>query len=232
MRRTAGADPVLAAIRPVLSGPILLGVGYATASAGAVAEIVNARYDLPGPVTCALLNRGFNDTYRVAAGAGERFVFRLSGHRARGPADVAAETAFLAHLDATGVPVAAPVPTRDGALFTMAAMPDGPRAAVVFRYADGRPPDLDSPEDARVQGVTLAQIHNASDGFADRAAGRFRLDADHLLHSQVAAVQALDLDAAEPMRDFLALATRLADALGRIDCQVVAYAVPWGYCTG
>lgn len=167
-------------------------------------------------MTCALLNRGFNDTYRVTTNAGGRYVLRLSGHRARGPADVAAETAFLAHLDMAGVPVAAAVPTRDGALFTMAAMPDGPRAAVVFRYAHGRRPGLDAPDDARVQGVTLARIHDASDGFAGRAAGRFRLDADHLLHSQVAAVQTLDLDAAQQIRDFLALGARLADALGRV----------------
>ena len=47
----------------------------------------------------------------------------VSGHRARGPADIEAEIAFLAHLASTDVPVAAAVPTRDGVLFTSAALP-------------------------------------------------------------------------------------------------------------
>ncbi len=115
-------------------------VSYATASAEAVAALVAALCDIAGPLTCALLSRGFDDNSMVSTDGGERFVLRLSGHRARGPADVAAETAFLGHLDAAGVPVAAAVPTRDGAPFTAAVLPDGPRAAVLFCYADGRRP--------------------------------------------------------------------------------------------
>ena len=116
----------------LIDGLIPLPVSYATASAEAVASLLAAHYDLRGPLTCALLNRGFNDTYAVVTDAGERFVLRLSGHRARGPADVAAETTFLAHLDAAGVPVAAAVPTRDGALFTTAVLPDGRHPTVLF----------------------------------------------------------------------------------------------------
>jgi Ser/Thr protein kinase RdoA (MazF antagonist) len=153
----------------------------------------------------------------IGTDRGERFVLRLSGHRARGPADVAAETAFLAYLEAAGVPVAAAMPTRDGALFTTAVLPDGPHAAVLFRHAEGRRPDLDAPEDARVQGVTLARIHQIADGFPDREAGLYRLTVDHLLHRQVNAILALDLDAPQARRDLLALSARLDDALGRID---------------
>jgi len=68
---------------------------------------------------------------------GERFILRLSGRQRRGPADVAAETAFLAYLDGAGVPVSAAIPTREGALFTSATLPDGPREAVLFRFVDG-----------------------------------------------------------------------------------------------
>lgn len=197
--------------------PVPLPVSYATASAEAVGDLVAARYDLHPPLRCALLRRGFNDSYLVGTDTGERFVLRVSGRRARGPADVAAETEFLAHLDAAGVPVAAAVPTRDGALFTTAVLPDGPRAAVLFRHAGGRPPEPDSPEDARRQGATLARVHDAADGFPGREAGRYRLDLDHLLRRQVAAVLALNLDAPQALRDLQALATRLSDALGRVD---------------
>jgi len=195
----------------------ILPVSYATASAEAAASLIAEYYALRGPLTCALLHRGFNDSYSVNTEAGERFVLRLSGHRARGPADVAAETAFLAYLAAAEVPVAAAVPTQDGALFTTAVLPDGPRPAVLFHYAEGRRPGLDEPGDARVQGVTLARIHRAADGFSSRKEGRYRLDLDHLLHRPVQATLALDLGAPKARRDLAALSTRLASAVDCID---------------
>lgn len=199
------------------SGSTVLPVSYATASADAVAAFAARHYDLGGPPACALLNRGFNDTYALRTDAGGRFVLRLSGRRARGPADVASETEFLAYLDAAGVPVAPAVPARGGALHATALLPDGPRAAALFRYAEGRRPDLDAAGDARVQGVTLAQLHQAADWYPGREAGRYRLDLDHLLHRKVAAILALGLDAPQARRDLGELAARLAEAVGRTD---------------
>ena len=178
---------------------------------------VAERFDLDGRLDCTLLSRGFNDSYAITTEAGARCVLRLSGHRARGPADVAAETAFLAYLDAAGVPVAAALPARNGALFTVALLPDRPRPAVLFRHAGGRAPGLDAPEDARAQGITLARLHDAADRYPDRMRGRYRLDLDHLLHREVATVLALGLDAPQARRDLLALQSRLADAVARLD---------------
>ena len=192
-------------------------VAYATASAAAVEDLVAAQFGLEGPLACRLLNRGFNDCFAVRTGAGERFVLRLSGQRARGPADVAGETAFLAALDRAGVLVAAAVPRRDGALCASADLPDGTRAAVLFRWAEGRRPDLDSAADARAEGRTLARLHDAADAWPDRAAGRQRLDVDHLLRRPLAAIAALDIDAAATQRDLAAFAERLAEAVGRRD---------------
>ncbi len=160
-----------------------LPVSYATASAEAVIAFVAEHYGLHGALTCALLNRGFNDVYLVDTNAREQFVLRLAGRRARGPADVEAETAFLAYLEA----------------------------------ADGRPPDLDDPNDARIQGITLAQLHQAADGYPGWEAGRHRLNLDHLLHRQVAAVLALGLNTPKALRDLLAVAARLAEAVARLD---------------
>ena len=192
----------------------MLAASYATPAAEAVRDFAVARYDLGDGVRCALLNRGFNDTYLMRARAGRRFVLRVSGNRARGPADVAAETAFLAYLDGAGVPVAAPVAARDGALFTQAVLPDGLRPVVLFRYAEGRRPELDGAGDARAQGVTLARLHQAAEGYPERDAGHQRLDLDHLLHRPVAAVLALELEAAQAGRDLMALASRLANRVG------------------
>src|SRR6266700_574687 len=84
---------------------------------------VSAHYDLPGSIECKLLLRGWNDTFEIRTKDGERFIFRISKRRARGDADVASETAFLAYLDSEGIPVAAAVPVRDGSLFTSALFP-------------------------------------------------------------------------------------------------------------
>jgi Ser/Thr protein kinase RdoA (MazF antagonist) len=193
-----------------------LRVTYATATADAVAAFVAARYDLPAPLQCSLLQRGFNDSFAIRAADQTRYIFRMSGRRRRGDADVDAETRFLAYLDSAGVPVATAVPNRDGPLFCAAVMPEGPRPVVLFRHAEGRPPKLDAPEDARAQGITLARLHAAAESFPDLEAGRYRLDLDHLLHRQVAAVNELKDVKEESRRYFSELASRLDASVGAL----------------
>ena len=151
----------------------LLRVTYSTAAADAVAAFVGAGYDLPEPLECILLRRGFNDCFAISAPNEARYVFRVSGRR-RGDADVDTETRFLAYLDSVGVPVATAVPTRDGSLFCELPLAEGSRPAVLFRYAEGRPPKTDALENARAQGMTLARIHTAAETFPNREAGRYR----------------------------------------------------------
>jgi Ser/Thr protein kinase RdoA (MazF antagonist) len=161
--------------------------------------------------------RGFNDSYLIRTETSDRFVLRISGLRSRGPADVAAETEFLQYLHAAGVPVAAPVATRDGVLFTAAMLPDGQRPVVLFHYAEGRRPEVDDPIDARAQGVTLAGIHDCADGFPGRSGGQYRLDLDFLLHRQVAAISALKSATSEVKDELAALAARLDRGVRRLD---------------
>ncbi len=197
---------------------------HSTASAASVAQLVQQEYDLGATLECRLLNRGFNDVYALRTPAG-RSIVRLSGQRRRRPADVATETAFLAHLDAAGVPVAAAVPARDGRLFAMADAPEGKRAVVVFRPAAGRPPHLDAPEDAHAHGVTLARIHAATASF-QAPPGRDRLDVTHLVHRPMAAVSALD--ALSP-----ATGEYLAQAASRLAAAVTAQdGLAWTWCHG
>ncbi|MGO7426194.1 phosphotransferase, partial [Rhizobium ruizarguesonis] len=94
---------------------------------------MHRHYPLAGPVSCRMLQRGLNDVYLALGRNGERYVFRLSHRRARGPADVKTETAFLAHLSQSGVSVAAPIATREGSLFVEGDAPEGVRQAVLFR---------------------------------------------------------------------------------------------------
>jgi Ser/Thr protein kinase RdoA (MazF antagonist) len=200
---------------------------YSTPLADAVADFVSTHYDLPGSIECTLLLRGWNDTFEVRTKDGERFIFRISKRRARGDADVASETAFLAYLDSQGIPVAAAIPGRDGSLFTSAYFPEGQRSAVLFRYAEGRPSQARrSAADARANGVTLARIHDAAGGFAAADKGRYRLDSDHLLHRPLGYILALE-DLSDSVR------TGLADVTGRLSSALARWdGLSWTRCHG
>ena len=204
-----------------------LPVLYSTPLAGAVADFVSTHYDLPGSIECKLLHRGCNDIFEVRATDAERFIFRISKRRARGDTDVASETAFLAHLDGEGIPVAAAVPLRDGSLFTSAVFPEGQRPAVLFRYAEGRPSQArGSAADARANGVTLARIHDVAGGFAAGDKSRHRLDSDHLLHRPLSHISALD-DLSDSAR------TGLADLTARLSGTLAEYdGLSWTHCHG
>lgn len=204
-----------------------LPVLYSTPLAGAVADFVSTHYDLPGSIECKLLRRGWNDTFEIRTKDGERFVFRISKRRARGNADVASETAFLAYLDSEAIPVAAAVPLRDGSLFTSVFLPEGQRPAVLFRYAEGRPSQAgSSAADARANGVTLARIHDVAGGFAAGNKGRYRLDRDHLLQRPLSAILALE-DLSDSVRTGLVdLVARLSGALAERD------GLSWTRCHG
>jgi Ser/Thr protein kinase RdoA (MazF antagonist) len=202
-------------------------VVYSTPRADAVADFISTHYDLATPVECKLLNRGLNDTFEVRAGGGERYIFRVSARRARGDADVASETAFLGFLNSQGIPVAAAVPMRDGALFTSALFPEGRRPAVLFRHAEGRPSKArESFADARANGVTLARIHDAAHGFASGDKSRYRLDCDHLLHRPLSFILAI-----EGLGD--SVRTGLIDLTGRLSAAVAKRdGLSWTYCHG
>lgn len=204
-----------------------LPVVYSTPSAEAVADFVSTHYDLPSSIECKLLYRGWNDIFEVRTSGEARFIFRISKQRARGDADVASETAFLAYLDGAGIPVAAAIPMRDGALFTSTFFPEGRRPAVLFHYAEGRPSRArSSAADARANGATLARIHDAAAGFDAGDRGSYRLDRDHLLQRPLSWILAMD-DLSGSVR------TGLVDLTGRL-CSALAErdGLSWTRCHG
>ncbi len=198
---------------------------YTTCRAETIAHFVGEHYALPAPHACRMLNRGFNDTYLLTAATGERYVFRLSHRRARGAADVSTETDFIRHLAQSGVPVAAPVPARDGALFVRGAAPEGVREGVLFRALDGRTPEMASVADARANGVTLAMVHDAATPYR-AAAPLYRLDLDHLLRRPLARIQefrrVIDAEAS----------TGLDEIAARTAARIESLDLTWTHCHG
>jgi len=199
---------------------------YTTCRAETIARFVTEHYALALPLDCRLLNRGFNDIYLVVTATKERYVFRLSHHRARGVADVRTETDFMAHLARSGVPIAVPVPTRDGALFVRGRSPEGSREGVLFRALEGRAPDAASMADARANGVTLAMLHNAAESHC-ASEPLYRLDLDHLLRRPLARVQEFrSMVDAGASNDLENIAARTAARIESFD------GLTWTHCHG
>ncbi|MBY5780732.1 phosphotransferase [Rhizobium leguminosarum] len=186
---------------------------YSTPQVAAIEQFIHQHYPLAGPVSCRMLQRGLNDVYLAVASNGERYVFRLSHRRARGPADVKTEMAFLAHLSQSGVPVAAAIPTREGSLFLQGDAPEGVRQAVLFQAIEGRKPDAADAGDARANGTTLALMHNAAETFQPDGS-LYRLDLEHLLHRPLARiVDSGVVEDAEVRSDLEDIAARTAQAI-------------------
>ena len=199
---------------------------YSTPQIEAIERFINKHYALAEPVHCRMLHRGLNDVYLVIGSNGERHVFRLSHRRARGPADVKTETAFLTHLSQSGVPVAAPVPTRDGFLFLQGYAPEGAREGVLFRAIEGRKPDATDAGDVWANGKTLALLHNAAETFSSDEA-LYRLDLEHVLHRPLARIRdsgiVEDSEVHSDLENIAARTGRAIEAFGNLT---------WTYCHG
>lgn len=155
-------------------------------SAAALQAELLPDYDIGPPSACVLLARGQNDSYFVTAQA-SRYILRVYRAGWRSPPEIGYELDALAHLARKGVPVAAPVPRRDGGLVRTLLAPEGERHAVLFGYAPGGDPAR-SVEHSRRYGGALAAIHAATDDFQSRHE-RPPLDLRHLLERPLAALR-------------------------------------------
>ena len=209
-----------------------LDVVYSTLSAPAIAALVEQHYGLGAIAACHLVKRGFNDVYVLTTIDGTRWIARLADLRARGPSNIAYETAFIAHLKACGLTVSAAVPGNDGALWREVAAPEGARAFAVFEFLSGQIPVRTvnlvdhaerALEDLKALGASHARMHEAGLCYAGPPS-LFRLEADHLLRAPLARLlgsPGLDPDVRE---GFAAIGQRLERELTAVapDLSIVA----------
>ncbi|WP_117194078.1 phosphotransferase enzyme family protein [Rhizobium terrae] len=199
---------------------------YSTPQTEAIERFIQEQYAIAAPVHCRLLHRGLNDVYLTTDSNGERYVFRLSHVRARGRADVETETAFLDYLSQAKVPVAAPIPTHDGTLYTKGRAPEGVREGVLFQAIAGREPNGMDAGDARANGKTLALMHNAAETFPSGGA-QYRLDLEHLLHRPLGRIRDSGIvEDAKVLSDLEEIASRTANAIEAFG------SLTWTFCHG
>lgn len=181
------------------------------------------RYPLRQPLRCVLLARSLNDSYLVEASEG-RFVLRVYRAGWRTDAEVAYEVALLRHLDAAGIRVTAPIPTRSGEFVWTVSAPEGPRPAVLFTYAaGGRPGD---PYPGGAYGRALAELHAALDDFTSPAP-RSGLDWTHLVEEPLTAIRSF-----VGRRDVSEYVERVAAALHRRIDELDRAGLDTGACHG
>jgi Ser/Thr protein kinase RdoA (MazF antagonist) len=204
----------------------VIAVTHSIISADAVLAEVAWAYALGAPLACDLLQAGPNDTYLVATRDG-RYIARVYGARWRSPSDIAYELDLLVHLAGKGVPVAAPVPGKDGSLTHALAAPEGCRQLVVFAYAEGVPLSWGDDAHCRLAGRLAAMVHGAADGFASPHARR-PLDLGYLIDAPLAALRPFLAHRPDDWRYLEALATRLRARAA----AAAAAGLDWGICHG
>ncbi len=205
--------------------PDVLPAIYTNVAGEVIGGVVGELYELGPVVRCQLIIRGNNDVYAVRTADGGRYIARLSHQRARGPSNVAYETALLAFLKEAGAPVAAAIPARDGRLWRLLQAWEGERAFAVFEHLPGRPAGVD-PADAAAQGQALAQIHRDAASF-DGAPSLYENDLDAILR--------------QPMRRLMDvpylkddLRARIEHVAGRVEARLTPLLdrLDWRICHG
>jgi Ser/Thr protein kinase RdoA (MazF antagonist) len=184
-------------------------------------------WDLPEPVGVELIRRGFNDHYRVKAGD-ENFILRAyqnGKYYVSGRQDYLAELEVLAFLKGEGIPVAAPIPRRDGSLLHDLEREGRTRYLALLEVAPGEEMRGMDSRPVEELGLLVGRLHAALDRYPGRA-DRHTLDErelidlpDEILSRQLAA-RGFDVgyiaDLAARLRERTATLTRQPGAWGLI----------------
>lgn len=186
---------------------------HTTAATASVARWVEQHYGLPVQ-QCHLIRRGLNDNYALRSIDGKRYVVRLYSIRPRGDFNVHFEMSFLAHLEANGVGVAAPVQTAKGCTHVQLQFPEGLRAMALFLHAEGAIPD--SLEDFELTGHVLANIHRAAHDYTGPPS-RYTLNGHHLAGRTFDYLRIYPELATELLETYRQLVIHLLDELAEVE---------------
>ncbi|KIQ34686.1 hypothetical protein RT97_06575 [Variovorax paradoxus] len=184
-------------------------VAQSTPTAAGIAMLVERHYDMGKVVDSEFLRRSFNQVYRLRFADGRRVVARLCAERPRGAPNVFFEAAALAHWARQGCAVSRCLPAASGEVAIQVALPEGPRALMLFEFLDGEFTG-DSNEDIGAFARGLAALHIAGRTY-DGPASAYRLDLDYLLLRPLQELLHATTMTAELRPHFESLARRLHD---------------------
>ncbi len=196
-----------------------------------VLEIVRAHYSLDAPQTCRLIRRGFNDHYQVTAG-NTQYIFRayLNGKYYIDSAEAFQfEVDLVDYLHKRKMPVAYPVPRKDGDLLGWAATPLGERATALFSYALGEEISKDSLTTAqRLElGKTVATFHLTANSFHSEHR-RYHLNLKYLVEEPLRLIAQQDNDKIQEILASLQPISALVDAVKSLTTDGDEYGIIHG----
>ena len=221
----AGSKPAF--LKDTAGSAEVLPVTYSTLSPKALATHVLSKYSLHDPVQCEYMYRGLNDNYLVRDSR-TKYVLRVYRHNWRDLRDIQAETELIQFLRAEGVGVSFPVPDKAGGMIQEIAAPEGLRYAVLFSYAEGRPPlPQITMEHSRAAGRELARMHRATINMR-LGNNRCHLDTTSLLFTSFHAIKPFLEESREDLQKLDDVVAKLAVKFERISLDNLAS----GICHG
>ena len=134
--------------------------GYSTLSAEALAVFVSHQYDLP-VTECSLFLRGVGDTYLLSE-SDTRYILRVYRSDQRTLQQIEAEVALLDACRTAGVSVSYGIADKQGRVVQTIHAIEGPRHAVLFSYAAGKPHLILTDRQLRATGSEMARFHHVS----------------------------------------------------------------------
>lgn len=150
--------------------PIQIARSFVAASA--LADRIEAEFDLGGRVNCKLFSKMLrtqdNDHYLVTTSEGAKYVARVyqEGTKlGRQESDYLYELDWLLFLKEQGLPVSYPIEKRSGEYLSALQAPEGKRYYALFSLAKGSSLSIKDEEQLWIMGKNIAQIHLASNEF-------------------------------------------------------------------
>jgi Ser/Thr protein kinase RdoA (MazF antagonist) len=212
-------------IFPVTNSHFVLPSICSVLDPASLVAVVASAFDLGTIHACTFIRYGLNHTYALYTSQGP-YILRIYTHGWRTPAEIQYELDLVTFLHQRGLPVAAPVASRDGTYQLAVPAPEGSRQAVVFTYAEGDPRDYANVA-AREFGRVVAEMHQALAQFASELP-RTPLDMDHLLNEPLARLQPLLTEVPDTWRYLQDLADKVQGQLGAFSAQGLG----WQACHG
>lgn len=205
----------------------VLPVIHSIFESGALARVLEHRYDIGEISDCALYRSYANDVFRIITVDGEQYYLKVYRGDWRSPSDVAWEIRIQLHLLRNGVSAAKPVTRRDGSGIVILDAPEGQRAAVLYAAARGHKPQRPfTAELYEAFGRAAARLHTALDTFPDPS-GRAPDDIEALVLAPGRILRAL-VDMLPDAR--VAVDTIVERLASELDRQTPA--LDWGLCHG
>lgn len=184
-----------------------------------ILEFAKENYSLDEPQTCEFIRRGFNDHYQLTAG-NTQYIFRvyLNGkYYVDSPNAFQFELDLVDYLYKQDIPVAHPLPQKDGKLLGWIDTDLGKRYTALFSYALGEPRQEEPPtvEQCIELGKTTAAFHLAANKFHS-GHKRYHLNLKYLAEEPLKQIALQDDEKIREFREFIASLQPIDQAISTV----------------